>query len=319
MHLSGDGRLLVIGRLDEIKVLDAATGTLLNTIESPGVDVLQTLDDGEFLIAGDADGGIAWCNLRFVGTSRRHLVGAAITGDKKALADLWFERRWGKYRSSITVATDGMSFVHSRPYDIPRLVDLRTRSLRWPIGKCVHFLTVASGDLRWWLSQSCEEPLDGFGGFDRRALQLWDATTGEPIHTFDASSLEVKAMALSEDATTAVTCMDGNPPQFWHIDWELKAHEATTPRQALERIRTHLTGFLDTFKRGSVPIEAWTSDDAGRRLGKAYRQQRSQSAWHWSDAQLDDLMACLGRLGFGFLSKDTVRLELERLRREETA
>lgn len=319
IHLSGDGRLLLVGRLDKIQVWDAAAGTLLNTIEAPGVDVLQTFDDAERLVAASATGRITLCKLRHVVMSRQDIDSAAITEDKKAEADLWFERRLGHYRSSLTVASDEMSILHSRPCDIPRLVDVRTRSVQRPIGKGIHFITVASGDLRWWLSQCCMEPQEGVTGFDRRTLQLWDTATGEPIHTFDASSLRAKALALSEDAATAVTCMDGNPPQFWHLDWDLEPHETDTLNRPLELIRPHLERFLDACKRGIYPIEVWRSDKAGLIIGSEHRRQRGPSQWHWSDAQLDELVAGLGRLGFGFVSKDTVRQELERLRGDESA
>ena len=133
------------------------------------------------------------------------------------------------------------------------------------------------------------------------AARLWELEGGHCVLRLEGHTTQIWSVALDREVHHALTCSLDGTVLLWELDWE---YEFPEPADWDERARP----FLDTFLRTRVPYA-----EPLRPGGHVRRRPLRSGTPAWSDADLDELVRELGQLGFGWLRRDTVRAELERM------
>ncbi|MDQ4034013.1 MAG: NB-ARC domain-containing protein [Actinomycetota bacterium] len=172
MTVPNGTRLLLFGTGDEIRVWDAATGTVRHTLTSPGaVSAVAVAPDGAWLASADGDGVRIW-DLT-IGSVRRILTP---------------HTRWA---SALVVAPDG-SWLASASGTRIRVWDTVTGALRHTLTGHTRKISalVVAPDGSWLASADA-------GG----KVRVWDPVTGTARHAFTGHNRIVEALAVAPDGS----------------------------------------------------------------------------------------------------------------------
>ncbi len=119
-------------------------------------------------------------------------------------------------------------------------------------------------------------------------VRLWDARTGSAVRVVKGHAGGVADLVVGRDGGTAVSVGSDGSARLWFLDWEPELAERG-PWD--DRVRPFLQVFLRQ-REGDSPEGAPPT---------------------WSDQELAELLEDLGRRGFGWLARERVEQELERL------
>ncbi|SHN47005.1 protein kinase domain-containing protein [Cryptosporangium aurantiacum] len=123
------------------------------------------------------------------------------------------------------------------------------------------------------------------------AFQVWDLTNGQCLHTVDLPGTHVRGVGWSGDGRYALAGTSAGLRR-WEVDWELAVRE---PADWDEGARP----FLSVFVTRQTPLV----DGELRRHGRP----------SWTEDDFQRLLRDLRYAGYGWLSPDGVRAELERM------
>jgi WD40 repeat protein/serine/threonine protein kinase len=116
------------------------------------------------------------------------------------------------------------------------------------------------------------------------ALRLWDVRTGACLRTVEAHTAAVTSVHFSADGSSLLSAGADGCARLWIVDWE---PEPRGQEDWDERARPFLEVFLRRHQQDGQPTPEWTDEDFA------------------------DLLTDLARRGFGWITADRVRRELE--------
>ena len=213
---SPDGLTLASGRNDTIRLWDAHTGALRNTLEghTGWVNSVAYSPDGLTLASGGRD-------IRLWDAKTGALL--RTLGHTRAV-------------SSIVYSPDGLTLASGSGDDTIRLWDAKTGAL----------LRILGGHTGW-VNSVAYSP-DGLtlasGSYDK-TIRLWDAKTGALLNTLEGHTRAVNSVAFSPDGRTLAS-------GSYHTIrlWELSSVVATAGEPEIEPVETDL--FIEAVKATRV-------------------------------------------------------------------
>ena len=313
--------------------------------------------DGQFIVSGHFDGSVKLWNVKgnLIKTLKEHkqfIRSITISRDGKWILSgsyndkeikLWdFERG----RSIRTFKGHNKDLVSLRfSFDNQKIYSMDHDAIKiWNIsdGTCIRTIDKAGGSLHF--DDISAMALTG-GSYDRNTrqscLRLWDFTSGKCITSFPTGTSTIpivmtcdlqwafcadtlwdiqqkKALRKLEYSTRAVWSPDGSllltagredTINMWMIDWQL---EPLSPADCGEEIIPYLKNFLrahipysEKFKAGNL-----TEDNIKRALKREGTPQ-------WNDKDFKELIQRLQYSGYGNVKEDSIKKELERLKKED--
>ncbi len=304
LAVSSDGELLAsAGRDGAVRVWRAADGRRLFAFEADGGPVravVFTASDRAVIAAGD-DGSVRLWRLdetarpELLGEGGDALTALALSADGRRLVGggwggvtVWDVRRRAELRRldggegavrAVAIGPDCRLMACGGDDGVVRLWELESgRPLRTLAGHEDAVQAVAfTPDARFLLSASKDA-----------AIRVWDLRTGAAARVVKGHAGAVAGVAVARDGGAAVSAGADGGIRLWFLDWEPEL-----PEHGLwdDRVRP----FLEVFLRR--------------------REAASGGAPAWSERDLEELLADLGRRGFGWLGRERVGQELEQLAR----
>ncbi|MDA1141774.1 MAG: protein kinase [Planctomycetota bacterium] len=158
------------------------------------------------------------------------------------------------------------------------------------------------GDIRFWDTETCEllrsvhadegvlavdMTADGrfmFTGSASGKLHFWHTSEARSVYVMDGHSQNVKAVCFSRDGYSGLSSDSDGNVHLLHFDWEYEFPESDSSVEIIPILKNHLT-----------------------------LQSAMKDTSNWSEEAFNILMENLTHSGFGFVTEQTVRMELRKL------
>ncbi len=304
-----DGRHVVSGGDDgSVRVWDLATGRCVHVLSghTSWVRAVAVAPDGRHIVSGGDDESMRVWDLatgRCVRTLPGHMdgVGAvAVTPDGRHVvcgSDDHTVRVWdlatGTREESLSGHTNWVRAVAVTPdggHIVSGSTDGSVRVWDSATGRCVQVLSAHMGDVG-----AVAVTPDGrhvVSGSDDHTVRVWDLATGTCEESLSGHTSLVQAVTVTPHGSQVVSGGFDETVRVWGLEWE---YEFPDPADWDEGARPYLEIFL-TLHTAAGP-------DGLTRAG----------ALSWSEHDVLDLLAELGRRGYGWLRPAGVRANLDEL------
>jgi WD40 repeat protein/serine/threonine protein kinase len=308
------GRYAVSGSRDHtLRIWDIREGSCVHEFmgHAKPVTSVDVSPDERFALSGSEDGGVRVWDLeekicirileehsgpvsavRF-GPDARYAASGSWKG-KVRLWDLESGKGIGLFKGHEDVVT-AISFSPDGRYIISASEDRRIRCWNIKKGSCLRTLqghrasitaTAVSPDGRYAVSGSHD-----------KTLRLWKLESGTCIRKFEGHTNRITSVDFWPHGQSIVSASEGKIVRLWHLDWDPRIPE---PADWDEAARPYLKTFLTL----NAPCAA----------GSVSRRGKPS----WDKEAFQDLMDDLGYRGFGWLSQDGIRKELNMMTRAWT-
>jgi WD40 repeat protein len=237
---SPDGKLLAVGKVRGVSLMETATGRELRVLaaETWSVPAVAFSPDGATLAIADGDNAALWDvqtgkRLRQFGTALRGVAALAFSPDGKSLATaghtarLWdaasakelrpLENGQGPYRC-LAFSPDGKSLAAGGVSRVVQVWDVPGGDERLHLtGHTQPVRGVAfSPDGKLLASGSGTEGVAGMP--QDTTLRLWDAATGKDLQRFGPSPRGTAPLTFSPDGKTLYSAGDDTVVRAWEVD-----------------------------------------------------------------------------------------------------
>jgi RNA polymerase sigma factor (sigma-70 family) len=236
---SPDGKLLAVGKVRGVSLMEAATGRELRVLaeETWSVPAVAFSPDGAALAVADADNAALWDvrtgkRLRQFGTALRGVSALAFSPDGKLLATaghtarLWdadsakelrpLENGRGPYRC-VAFSPDGKSLAAADADRVVRVWDVPSGDERLHLTGHTQLVrgVAFSPDGKLLATGSGTEGVAGLP--QDTTLRLWDADTGKDLQRFGPSPRGTAPLAFSPDGKTLYSAGDDTVVRSWEV------------------------------------------------------------------------------------------------------
>jgi hypothetical protein len=271
----------------------------------------------------------------------------AISGDKDRTIKLWEVESGRLLRTfkpnadavkSVSLSADGSYILAHNGYEILKLWKVSSgrciRTFKGVVSNCSislggdgRYAMTASGSVKLWeiATGSCMRTFkladsmdsismsaDGhyaLSGSHKGMLNLLDVESGRCLLTLEAHAGEVKSVCLSTDGRYALSGGEDKTLKLWELDWELEEKEPADwdegARPYLEIFLAQHTPYAGALSPDRVPTEEEITLALTRRGMPT-----------WTEANFQQFLYTLGCAGYGWLRREGVRRELEKLAKE---